>query len=118
MRVLITGSRTWTDWSVIVEEILALPDGALIIHGDCPDGADRIADRIARGCDLDVDPHPAQWRQYGRRAAYVRNAEMVGLDPDLCLAFNRNNSPGTSMTVALAKARGLAVKEMPWPTAA
>lgn len=53
--------------------------------------------------ELRHEPHPANWRRFGRRAGYVRNELMVRLGADICLAFIRNGSAGTSMCLRLAQ---------------
>ncbi|WP_328941562.1 DUF2493 domain-containing protein [Streptomyces sp. NBC_00250] len=101
-RILITGSRDWDDVTTIgaaLEQALidAGARSVLVVHGDCPSGADWHADHYARwlrgkGCDIDVEQHPAQghptedfgpWPGAGPR----RNRHMVSLGADLCLAF-------------------------------
>lgn len=130
MRVLITGSRDWQDRDVIYRALNGiceefqlnyppdehgntLPDPAklTVVHGDCPTGADRIADDWCVGNALLVpERHPAKWRTLGRSAGPIRNAHMVSLGADLCLAFNRNNSRGTSGTIHLAEEAGIPVR--------
>ena len=100
-RVLVTGSRDWDDCTTIgnaLEHAFAAAGHLmLVVHGDCPTGADWHADHYARwmrGLRLpdDTEPHPAQghptedfgpWPGAGPR----RNRHMVGLGADLCLAF-------------------------------
>jgi hypothetical protein len=119
-RILITGSRDWDDLPTIGQAIeQAMIDSGrqpiLVIHGACPSGADQQADRYARwlrgrGCAIDVKPHPANWRPNGifdRSAGFRRNAEMVALGADICLAFVRNGSRGASHTAALAERAGI-----------
>jgi hypothetical protein len=110
MRVLVTGSRSWTDRELIYRILRAgrtrYPD-LVIVHGACPTGADRIADEAATDLYLGVERHPADWQRLGRRAGYVRNAEMVDTKPDLCLAFIHNNSRGASMCADLAEKAGI-----------
>ena len=45
----------------------------------------------------------------GRAAGYRRNAEMIASGADGCVAFVRDGSPGSSATVAMAKAAGIPV---------
>lgn len=95
-RILITGSRTWDDVDAIVSALIphATTD-AILISGGCPSGADAIAERVWRSWGLQVEIHPANWR-LGRNAGKIRNQEMVDLGADVCLAFRRAYSGGTT----------------------
>lgn len=121
MRILVTGSRTWTDEKAIratFAEIAALhgPENMTIIHGACPKGADALADEIARAwTGMTVERHPADWNGYGRRAGFIRNAEMVNLGADICLAFIHDGSRGATHTADLAEKAGITTKR--WETA-
>jgi YspA, cpYpsA-related SLOG family len=108
-RILITGSRTWTGIQPIRAELArcrATWPGAILVHGDAR-GADRIASAIWRLWRLPVEAHPANWQLHGRRAGYIRNAEMVAAGADLCLAFIRNHSPGATACADLAERAGI-----------
>ena len=127
-RVLITGSRNWQDWRVIWDALDAAYSShpaLTVVHGACPTGADRLAAewyrqdgrRTAR-----IEPHPAEWRRDGcfdKSAGFTRNAEMVSLGADLCLAFlmpcadkrcrraQPHGSHGASHTADLAEKAGI-----------
>lgn len=119
-RILVTGSRSWTDENTIA---WALGQAAgrlasqghdlrttVLVSGACPRGADAIAERIWETYLLPVERHPADWDgPAGRGAGFARNAEMVALGADLCLAFPLGDSPGTRHTMRLAHARGIPV---------
>jgi hypothetical protein len=116
-RILVTGSRDWTD----IELIRGVLDGLrsqtwtmTVVHGACPYGADAIADLWARQqTGVTVEPHPADWRPGGvfdRSAGFKRNAEMVALGADACLAFIRNGSKGATHTADLAEKAGIPVR--------
>jgi hypothetical protein len=128
MRVLVTGSRDWDNHRIVAAELervaheydlcyepdeygntLPDPDKMTVIHGACPTGADMWADEWAIGsCDMRlVERHPADWERYGKRAGFLRNAEMVESGVDLCLAFIKNDSKGASMTLRLAREAGV-----------
>jgi hypothetical protein len=110
-RVLITGSRTWRDYSVVEAAILdqVASGQAVIIHGACPTGADRIAQQVCEEYGLHVEAHPADWDADGRAAGMLRNTKMVDLGADICLAFPEGRSPGTRDTMRKATAAGIPV---------
>ena len=114
VRILITASRDWTNEHAVFGAIYqAIADFSgtcattTIVHGACPTGGDAMADRIACGV---VERHPADWRGLGRRAGFVRNAEMVARGATVCLAFIRNASKGATHTAGLAERAGIPVR--------
>ncbi len=113
-RLLVTGSRTWTDHGLIYATLLDLRDywadpEAVLVHGAAR-GVDTIAARFWGNWGLLVEPHPADWRRHGKRAGYVRNAEMVALGADRCVAFIRDRSKGATMCADLAERAGIPVR--------
>lgn len=113
MRILITGSRTWTDETTIKVALLDVLAGRhgdtsyTLVSGACPKGADAMAEHIARGFGLNVERHPADWNKHGKRAGFLRNAEMVTLGADVCLAFIKDGSKGATHTADLAEKTGI-----------
>lgn len=90
-RVLVTGSRYWTDEATINEWLWRLPPTAIIAHGDCR-GADKIADRIARHLGLTVEKFPVDHAIDGPfpGAGPRRNGRMIdAFKPTRGLAFPR-----------------------------
>ncbi|MGH3525755.1 MAG: hypothetical protein ACRDQ6_00390 [Pseudonocardiaceae bacterium] len=77
-----------------------------MVHGGAR-GADQLADEVARGWGWTPEPHPADWARYGRSAGYRRNAAMVTLGADVCLAFILDGSRGASHTAQLAHTAGI-----------
>ena len=110
IRVLVTGSRGWDDVDAIYRALSRFDKGppVTLVSGACPTGADVIAERIAEKLGWAVERHPADWQTHGKRAGFLRNAEMVELGANVCLAFIRNNSKGASMTEDLARKAGIA----------
>jgi len=110
VRVIVCGSRGWTDPGPVQEALAALPAESTVVHGAAR-GADSIAARIAVDLGLPVEAHPAQWDKWGRSAGPRRNAEMAALGADLCLAFRLTGpSPGTDDMVRRCRALGIPVR--------
>jgi hypothetical protein len=118
VRILTTGSRTWTDRTAIAQAISGYLrsvgttsiGGArpfpIVVHGAAR-GADQLADAVARNWGWIPERHPADWDQHGRAAGFRRNAAMVALGADVCLAFILDGSRGASHTAGLAEAAGI-----------
>lgn len=115
-RILVTGSRIWDDeqavWKALAEAVRDVPADreVTIVHGACPNGADRIAHEWACGFGATIEAHPADWVRLGKRAGFARNAEMVKLGADVCLAFIRDSSRGATHTAGLAEKAGILVR--------
>jgi hypothetical protein len=135
-RVLVTGSRDWKDQNMISRDLHGLwleqenDRPFVVVHGDCPTGADAIARDWARARHslypmVTPEPHPACWRNGGSfdvTAGFRRNAEMVNLGADQCLAYfmpcakpncrkpKPHDSHGASHCVALAERAGIPTK--------
>lgn len=128
LRILITGSRAWTDKKTIERAIIDAIDShgshlmshddhgptlrwdqITIVHGAAR-GADHIAGRIATVWGMRVEEHPADWDTHGKSAGPIRNTEMVRLGADVCLAFPTERSVGTRHCMSLAHAAGIPVR--------
>jgi hypothetical protein len=138
-RILVTGSRDWTDRSAMA---LAISDYLgergtsigrawpfpLVIHGGAR-GADACADAIARNWGWTPRKVEADWygpcrepcrpghRRRNQRgdwycpaAGNYRNQAMVDSGADICLAFPLPGSEGTWDCVQRAKAAGIPVR--------
>ncbi|NUU23324.1 MAG: DUF2493 domain-containing protein [Streptomycetaceae bacterium] len=118
-RVLVTGSRYWTDTHLIYTALdQAFTDRPtrlmIVVHGCCKTGADAIAAAWAQTARADGQPvyeerHPAQWSR-GRTAGPQRNQRMVDRGAHLCLAFPLPTSTGTEDTIRRARNAGIPVE--------
>lgn len=109
MRILITGSRDWTDQNLIWDTLNNIAEPyAVLVSGACPTGADKMAeDWAGNQPDITVERYPADWKRFGKRAGFLRNSKMVELGADICLAFIKNKSKGATMTADLAEKAGI-----------
>ena len=111
MRLLVAGSRTVSDvelvrtWMNAVWEEFGAID--LVVTGGAR-GVDKIAESLARKAGVSGIVLYADWDRYGRRAGYVRNAEMLKEleDGDVVLVIMENESRGSKMMLELALGRG------------
>lgn len=119
MRVIITGSRDWTE-PHIVRGILdrlneAHPEDLIVVHGACPTGVDFYADRWCHWNGLHPVTFPADWRKLGPKAGPIRNTAMVNAGADLVIGFPMPGSVGTWDCMDAARAAGLTVINLGWP---
>lgn len=108
VRVIVTGSREWTNKHEMRRVLGGLPLGSTVVHGGAR-GADSIADEVARELGLEVEVFPADWEQYGKRAGHIRNQQMVDAGADYCLAFPLPGSRGTYDMMERAERAGIFV---------
>lgn len=122
-RVLVTGSRVWTDrtaiWMALNQELQMFPEGIVVVHGGCrvdgkPAGADDIADRWAWGMkaaghNVSVEMHEADYETFGKRAPLWRNQKMAESGIDVCHAFPLHGSHGTRHCITRCYAAGVNV---------
>lgn len=116
-RILVTGSRDWTDRQTIISalseawHLVGRPHDAVLVQGECHlGGADQIAAEVWRAWGYPVEGHPAEFGPNGHVLGPKRNAEMVALGADMCLAFPLPSSRGTKNCMRLAREAGIPVK--------
>ena len=120
MKILVTGSRDFEDNQFVYDTLDAFAPARPItlIHGACATGADYYAHEWAnfarnqhRVYEVAI---PAKWEHLPRQmAGPQRNGILVGLCPDIVLAFHWKGAAnrGTSNCVKQAKAVNIKVKE-------
>jgi hypothetical protein len=117
MRLLVCGSRTWTDqarlWQVLDQVVTEHGDGQVVlIEGDAR-GADRLAGQLARERGWRLERYPADWTRQGKAAGFRRNTRMLQQGrPDLVVAFTVGplaESRGTADMVRRAQEAGVPV---------
>jgi hypothetical protein len=117
VRVLVTGSTTWTDADAIRRELSVLPAGTVVVHGDCP-GVDAFAGEVAATLGLTVErweKNSDDHRKYRRAAWKGLNERMLASGVSLLFAFHpdwdvEGKARGTRHLLALARAAGIDVR--------
>lgn len=107
-RLLVTGSRTFTDKDLIQKsfakqwEVFGKPKSITLVVGDAK-GADKIAQELWRQVGWKVEEHKANWDEQGNAAGMRRNLAMIASGVDACLAFADGDTPGTQGCLAAAR---------------
>lgn len=134
-RIMVTGSRTWTDRQRLADTLddtwhdaTQLGYDSLLLTQGAASGADMLADTWALENAAPRDPHPADWdgpcapdcpaghrrqargRDYCPRAGHRRNQEMIDLRPLLVVAFHCDGSRGTADAIRRAQAADIPVR--------
>lgn len=118
-RVLVTGSRDWTDrgavWGALTIAWRDAGQPLTVVQGGCPTGADLHAREWAAEhafAGHELEEHPADWRCHGRVAGPIRNHAMVMTGAWRVLAFILDGSRGASGCADFADHVGLDVRRI------
>ena len=103
MRMLVTGSRDWADARLVRRAMLdyAVDDDPItVVHGDCPSGADAIADAVALGLSWKTERHPADWRTYGKGAGFRDSRQLATFQSNRISIVVHAQAPRASVRTA------------------
>lgn len=123
MRIIVAGSRDFKDYDLLSEKLMDyleyIDDKDVVDNpnqvkfiSETARGADILGEQFAYNYGYDVIRFPARWDKLGKRAGYVRNAEMAKYAAEKCgvlFAFWDGKSKGTKNMIDLAKRYGLEV---------
>ncbi len=104
LRVLVCGSRYYTNYQKVLEQLERL-NVELVISGACR-GADSLAVKAARACGITYIEFPAAWEKFGKAAGPIRNIAMLKEGkPDFALIFHPDiaSSKGSKHMLSLIK---------------
>lgn len=114
-KVIIAGGRDFNNYELLKKKCdyylsTAIKNGdKIIIVSGTAKGADTLGERYAKERGFGIERHPANWEQYGKKAGYLRNAEMTDV-ADALIAFWDEKSRGTGHMINLAKERKLLIR--------
>ena len=105
MKLIIAGSRAFTDYQLLCQTLAPeRPRITQVITGGAR-GADQLGYRWAWKHALPHQLFRAEWERFGKSAAMRRNHQMAQAG-DMLVAFHVNNSPGTAHMIACMRALG------------
>jgi len=111
MKVIIAGGRNFKDYNFLKNKcnfFMKNLKNIEIISG-MANGADKLGLQYASENNLPVTEFPADWKKFGKRAAYIRNRQMA-VYADALIAFWDGTSRGTKMMIELAEQHNLKVR--------
>lgn len=117
-RVIIAGSREWTDYELLkkkcsffLQNKLADPGVQVVILSGHAKGADLLGEKFAQENNLPVELYPAQWDKYGKRAGYLRNKDMADKGNAAIIFLSRSaQNKGSLMMASLARKQNLLLR--------
>lgn len=116
--VIIAGGRDFDDYELMVEQaryfMRNLDDVKIISGGNKVwnpvkqrhTGADLLAAKLAKEKNIPFKEYPADWKQHGIKAGWIRNREMGEAGTHL-LAFWDGKSRGTKMMIEIARSKNI-----------
>jgi hypothetical protein len=106
MKVIIAGSRTITNYSLVVEAVKKSGFEITEVVSGGAGGVDRLGEEWAFEHKVPVKKFPADWKKHGKAAGMIRNKQMVEYS-DALIAIWDSQSPGTANTIKNAKKKGI-----------
>lgn len=123
LRVIIAGSRDFDDFPKLMNSCIDILFKITEQYNDLQKirivsgaarGADQLGEKYAKIAGYEVSRFPADWDGLGKRAGYVRNAEMAKFavadgNYGVLIAFWDGKSKGTKHMIDLAEKKDLEV---------
>lgn len=108
MKVIIAGSREGFTISDVREAVIYSGFNITEVVSGTARGVDRLGEEFAKEVGIPIMCMPADWDGLGKRAGYVRNAEMAEY-ADAAIILIYNNSKGSTHMLNLANKKGIPV---------
>lgn len=112
MRILVSGSREYSDYESVldaIEEVAGTNIAVCVVQGGAR-GADALGKRAAEELGISVDEFPADWSI--DNAGSIRNGQMIASGIDFALFFlsSKARNIGTRDAMKRAKSAGIPSK--------
>lgn len=104
IRLLISGSKSFVNKEKIYQilNMFREIDNIHIITGGSK-GTEEIAEEFADEYQLELTSIKPDWEENGNFAGYIRNEDLINLEPDFLVTFWDGDSPGTKDLIKKAK---------------
>jgi hypothetical protein len=106
MRTIIAGSREFYSYKYFLEVMNKIPWKPTVILSGHAYGVDRMGEQWANENNIPLEVYPAEWDKYGKRAGYLRNAQMAEKAEALVAVWD-GKSKGTKIMIDIAKRKNL-----------
>lgn len=107
MRVAVVGSRTFTNFNILMNVLDDMPIDSIVSGG--ARGADSVARQYADRSLIPITEYLPEWERFGKAAGFIRNTTIVD-DCDLVVAFWDGTSKGTGHSIDYARKIGKPLK--------
>ena len=113
-RVIVAGGRDFQNYEVLeqsLDHVLSKKSKThtiVIVSGEA-NGADSLGEDYAEKRNFEIDSHPADWDTHGKKAGFLRNAQMAD-HADACVVFWDGVSKGSKHMINLATKKGLLLR--------
>lgn len=112
-RIIIAGTRTFNDYEQLYVRVTMLisriPRNEIEIVSGGAKGADQLGEQYAKHKGYALKIFPADWKQLGKSAGYIRNKEMAEYATHL-IVFWDGKSKGTKHMIDLAEKCNLKIR--------
>jgi hypothetical protein len=108
MKVIVAGSRDIVDYEIVKSAIVSSGFQINEIVSGGARGVDTLGERYAKENNILFVVFPANWDLYGKKAGYLRNAEMAKYANGLIAVWD-GVSKGTGHMIDLAQKNNLQV---------
>ena len=108
MKVIIAGSRGIFDYQRILDAVTESEFHITEVVSGKAMGVDQLGERYAKENGITLKLFPANWKEHGKRAGYLRNVEMAEY-ADALIAVWDGVSNGTKHMIDIATSNNLKV---------
>jgi len=108
MKVIIAGSRSITDYSLLLSAMETLQLDVTEVVSGTAKGVDQLDERWAQEKEIPIKKFPADWKTFKGGAGYVRNEQMAKYG-EILVALWGGKSKGTQHMIDLARKADLEV---------